>query len=141
MPLFQSTRNSDGTYGPTKRGDYYISKPDHRRTARYKEGKTRWCIKEGEEFSVFSVANENYFFCNEAQALFSIIDDCQEVLGQNGQRVAKFPDIQNANDPWHGYPVTTKEKQNRPSSELLDKLQDEDLISLPSRLKIEKGFI
>ena len=141
MPLFKSKRNSDGTYGPTSRGDYYISKPDHRRTASYKNGKTRWRIEEGEEFSVFSIANECCFYCNEANAFFSIINKCQEILGMDGQRVAKFPAVLNASDPWHGYPVTTKEPHNRPSSELLDRIQSHDLITLPSRIKIEKGLI
>lgn len=143
MSLKKYIRNPDGTYGPTNKGDFYKSKPDHRRTAKEKQGKTRWEIEEGEEYSVFLEANtpDPYWFCSENNSLFSFVDDCSEILGRNGERVAKFPNDRNPSDPWHGYPVLTEEKQNRPSSELLDLIQKSGFISLPVRLKIEKGIL
>lgn len=141
MPLFESKRNADGTYGPTNRGDYYISKPDHRRTARKNRNKTRWKIQENQEFSVFVIANENYFYCSINKCLFSVVNDCKKILGKNGERVAKFPDTVNPADAWHGYPVKTQKKNDRPSSEVLDIIEKCDLISPASRIKIEKGWI
>lgn len=139
MPLKKHKRNPDETYGPTNRGDYYISKADHRRTAKTKKGKTRWDIEEGQEFSVFQETNEPYWYCNENECLFSLIDNCSEVLGENGERIAKFPDDKNEDDPWHGYPVLTEQKQNRPSSELLDIIQEKGFVDIKVRMKIEKG--
>jgi hypothetical protein len=143
MPLKKYSRNSDGLYGPSPKGDFYISKEDHRRTAKNKSHKTKWDIEEGEEYSVFLEANipEPTWLCNENNALFSLIDDCKTILGKNGERIAKFPNVKNNNEPWHGYPVLTEEEQNRPSSELLDKISDTGLLSLNVRLKIEKGLI
>lgn len=143
MSLKKYSRNSDGLYGPSPRGDFYVSKIDHRRTAKNKSQKTKWDIEEGEEYSVFLEANipEPIWFCAENNALFSLVEDCKKVLGQNGERIAKFPNSINANEPWHGYPVLTEEKQNRPSSELLDIISDTGSLSLNVRLKIEKGLI
>ena len=141
MPLKKHKRNFDGTYGPTSQGDFYISKPDHRRTSKPKKGKTRWEIEEGEEFSVFSESNEPYWYCNENECLFSLIENCYEVLGENGERIAKFPNDRNKNEPWHGYPVLTEEKQNRPSSDLLDILEEGGYIDPRVRIKIDKGLL
>lgn len=143
MSLDKYKRNSDGNYGPTERGDYYTSKEDHRRTAKKKKGKTRWAIEEGKEFGVFKFANEGYdnWFCETNNCIFSIIDNGSVVLGEGGEIVAKFPNDRNQNEPWHGYPVTTEESQNRPSTEVLDKLYEEKIISLSLFLRIEKGFI
>lgn len=141
MPLVKHKRNPDGTYGPTSKNHYYISKPDHRRSASAKKGKTRWDIEEGEEYSVFSESNEPYWYCNENGCLFSLIDNCSEVLGENGERIAKFPDDRNAQEPWHGYPVCTEEKQNRPSSELLDIIEGGGFVDRRVRIKIERGQI
>lgn len=143
MPLKKYRRNSDGLYGPSPRGDFYLSKEDHRRTAKRKKQKTKWIIEEGEEYSVFLEANipEPIWLCKENDALFSFVEDCEIILGQNGERIAKFPKIVNKKEPWHGYPVLTEEKQNRPSSELLDQISDSGQLSLSVRLKIEKGFL
>ncbi len=134
-------RNRDGTYGPTKRGDYYISKEDHRRTAKFKKDKTRWIIEEGQEFTVFSESNEPYWYCAENDCLFSLMENCKTKLGENGERIAKFPDDKNVNDPWHGYPVFTIESHNRPSSNLLDLIEKEGKLPLNVRMKIEKGLL
>lgn len=143
MSLPKYTRNSDGTYGPTSQNHFYISKPDHRRTATPKKGKTRWSIEEGQEFYVFKVANEPYWFCIENNCLFGFIfeDEGLIILGENDEVLAKFPNDRNENEPWHGYPVNTEEPENRPSSELLDVLEQNNEISFEYRIKIEKGRI
>lgn len=141
MPLKKHKRNSDGTYGPSSRGDFYLSKADHRRTAKTKKGKTKWEIEEGEEFSVFLETNEPYWYCSENNCLFALMDNCTEVLGENGERIAKFPNDRNKQDPWHGYPVMTQEKQNRPSSDLLDIIEESGSLDIKVRIKIEKGLL
>ncbi|AYL98723.1 hypothetical protein [Mucilaginibacter celer] len=141
MPLIKYARNLDGTYGPTVNGHYYTSKQDHRRTAKYKKQKTRWCIDEGEEYSVFKPAAEDYncWFSQENNCIFSIIDSAKVTLGKNGEKLAKFPNERNNGEPWHGYPVSTDEPQNRPSSEQLDLLKDK--LPLHVIVKIEKGTL
>lgn len=144
MPLINYPRNSDGTYGPTTREHLYESKHDHRRTARKRKDKTRWKVKEGEEYCIFKIANEflpNWFFCQENNCLFGLIDECDQVIGENGERLAKFPNDRNPNDSWHGYPVFSQESQNRPSSELLDYLEEMKVIPFHVRMKIEKGAL
>ena len=141
MPLRKHKRNPDGTYGPTSRGDFYLSKEDHRRTAKKKKEKTRWEIDEGEEFSVFAESNEPYWYCKQNKCLFSLIDNCTEVLGENGERIAKFPNDRNKQEPWHGYPVLTEKQENRPSSDLLDIIEENGFVNRKVRIKIEKGLI
>lgn len=146
MPLKKHTRNSNGNYGPTTRGDYYTSKSDHRRTAKTKRNKgvitkTKWSIDEGEEYDVFKIANEEYdlWYCKKNNCLFSFVDEANFVLGQGGERVAKFPNERNINEPWHGYPVSTDQSQNRPTSEMLDNLLKNKKITLVNRLRIERS--
>jgi len=142
MPLIKYSRNSDGTYGPTAvRKDFYVSKADHRKTARRKKDKTRWCINEGEEYSVFQPASDRYdlWFCKVNNCIFGLVDGGSVVLGENGERLAKFPNDRVKNEPWHGYPVFSEASQNRPSSELLDLVKD--LIPLHVRIKLEKGLL
>ncbi|SEO21220.1 hypothetical protein SAMN05192574_106100 [Mucilaginibacter gossypiicola] len=141
MPLIKSARNLDGSYGPSSNGYYYISKQDHRRTAKYKKDKTRWCIEEGEEYSVFKPAVEDYnaWFSKENNCIFSIIDSATVTLGKSGEKLAKFPNDRNEGEPWHGYPVSTDESQNRPSSDQLELLKDK--LPLHVIVKIEKGTL
>lgn len=148
MPVNKHTRNSNGNYGPTSTGHFYISKADHRRTAAIKRRKgvivkTRWSIDEGEEFDVFKIANEQFelWYCQTNKCLFSFVDMADFVLGQGGERVAKFPDERNLSAAWHGYPVYTDQPQNRPTSEMLDKLFENEKISMPNRLRIERGSL
>ena len=58
-------------------------------------------------------------------------------LGINGEKLAKFPNDRNPNEPWHGYPVSTEEAQNRPSTQLLDLLKD--ILPMHLIVKLEKG--
>ena len=120
------TRNDDGSYGPTaivregEAGKYYRPKQDHGRKAKKSKHKTRWSIEEGYEFHVFKTSMEPFFFCEENDCLFSLVDDGKQKLGENGELVAKFPNVSNEDDEWHGYPVNCKENQNTPSDDLLD---------------------
>lgn len=142
MPLLKFKRNADGTYGPTTvRKEFYMSKQDHRKTAKTKKGKTRWCIEEGQEFSVFKPINDNYelWFCTVNNCLFGMVDGGSVVLGENGERIAKFPNDRQNEEPWHGYPVFTDAPQNRPCTQLLTNI--ETIIPLHVRVKIEKGLL
>ncbi len=130
-------RNSDGLYGPTTRQHFYQPANYHRITARSKPGKTRWCIKEGEEYEVFRLADEPWWFSQVHQCLFSIVDGGKEILGENGERLAKFAFPQNLSDPWHGFPVLSDE--HKPEPDLLDMWQNKGIIPHHVRMKIERG--
>ena len=131
------TRNSSGLYGPTARQHFYKPLSYHRLTAKKRPNKTRWCIKEGEEYEVFRIADEPRWVCQVNQCLFSIVDGGRVVLGENDERLAKFDFPQNARDPWHGYPIFSD--RSKPEPGLLDKWQDEGIIPYHVRIKIERG--
>lgn len=99
--LYTKTRNTDFTYGPTTKGNYYLPNPAHGiNSTNFK--KHKWRINENEEYSVFEFAEEPELFCKENNCYFSIINNGKVILGNRGERIAKFPKPQNASDPWHG---------------------------------------
>lgn len=114
-----------------------MPKKDHLKTARKNKDKTRWIIKEGEEYSVFKISNERWYYCSENNALYSLVDDCSQVLGENGERIAFYGERSNPSDPWHGYPIFAKKRI--PSSKLLDKMVATKFISESTRIRIEKS--
>jgi hypothetical protein len=131
------SRDSNGLYGPTARQHFYKPLYYHRPTAEKKAGKTRWCIKEGEEYEVFRIADEPWWACNIGRCLFSIVDGGTVVLGEDGERLAKFDFPQNNSDPWHGYPVFSD--ASKPTPALLDQWEDARVIPYHVRMKIERG--
>ncbi len=131
------TRNPDNTYGPTSRGHLYKPQPYHRPTAKRSNDKTRWCLTEGEEFEVFRIADEPFWYCGATEKLYSIVDGGRVKLGENGERLAAFPPPQNESDPWHGYPIPSGEYDI--SDELLDRWEDEGVVSETIRKRIVRG--
>ncbi len=134
-------RHSDGRYGPSPKNSYYYKpNPKHGVNSRNSEG-TNWCIKENAEFSVFihAESHEEHLYCNENNCYFSIIDNGKVMLGQDGQKVAKFPVTSNCSDAWHGYPVRCITKHDTPSEELLDLMVKAEYITDLTRSRIERG--
>lgn len=107
-------QNADGTFGPTAQGHHYEPAGYHDRAAAPRNGKNKWCLKRNEQYEVFRLADEGQWNDTRPDGLYSIVDGGKEVLGQNGERIAFFPQPQNANDTWHGYP-----KSNPPISDVL----------------------
>jgi hypothetical protein len=129
-------RNGDGKYGPTEKKHYYISVGYHKRNAKKRKDKTRWIIPENGEYYTFKISDENLWFCKENNKLFSVINNGDEILGENGERIALFWPPANDDEPWHGFPIFSE--NFLPSSELLDKWQEKKIIPYHFRLKIEK---
>jgi len=127
------TRNPDGTYGPNKKGHCYIPASYHSRKASSSPYKTKWCIPEPHEYCVFVYADVNDFVCSKNNCLFAIINDCKTKLGDNGERVAKFP-IPKGETPYHGYPVHGEGIDE----DLLDKWEKSTIISRPTRRRLAK---
>lgn len=134
------TRNSNGTYGPTTKDHYYQPAPYHNATARKRKNKkSRWQIKEGEQYEVFKISDEPYWICKINHCLFSIVQDGEVVLGQEEERLAVFPVPQNSFDAWHGWPTNSDNKKPEPC--LLDKWEQDKIISSHIRRKIERGVL
>jgi len=130
-------RNKDGTYGPTLRNHCYLPVSYHARTALKKSGKSRWSLREAEQFYVFRIADEPWWECVINRCLFSIVDFGNVIVGEDGERLAAFPIPRNANDDWHGYPIRTDE--SKPSPDLLDRWEEEGIVTAHLRRKIETG--
>jgi len=103
-------RNADKTYGPTNKGHFYLPVGYHNPTARKRTDKTRWCIKPPEQYEVFRVADEDSEHYQGDGGLYGFLDNMDEVLGDNEERIAYFPEPRN--NPWHGYPVSSKDISN-----------------------------
>lgn len=132
-------RNENNTYGPTEKHNLYTSVGYHKKNAKKRKDKTRWIISENAEYYVFRIADENIWFCNTNQKLFSVVNKGNEILGENGERLALFWPPANREEPWHGFPIFSE--NFLPSSELLDKWQADEIIPYHLRLKIENRKI
>jgi len=132
------TRNrTNGLYGPTARGHYYKPLRYHGRSAQPRAGKSRWCIKEGEQYLVFRPASEGDWSSERCAGLFGIMRNGSVVLGSEGQRLAFFPEPTNKTDPWHGYPATCADRQ--PGTDLIDRWASSGIITEHVRRKLEGG--
>lgn len=118
-------RNADKTYGPTKKGHFYISISYHNPTAKKRADKNRWCIKPPEQYEVFRVADEDNVHYQGDDGLYGFLDNMDEVLGKdNEERIAYFPEPRI--NPWHGYPVSSKEI----SDKVIKRWKESNLISI-----------
>lgn len=133
----QPTRNADGRYGPTARGDYYLPIRCHGRTAKKSVHKSRWAVREGRQYLLFRPASEGWWHCDGSNGLFSISPGGQLILGRDGERLAFFPHPRNASDPWHGFPVSSSDK--RPGISVIDMWIDAGVITEHVRRKLEGG--
>lgn len=132
-------RNNDGTYGPTTRQHYYKPIHYHARTARQRSEKNRWCLREGEQYEVFRIADDPWWECILNRCLFSIVNSGKTPVGMGGERLAKFPLPRNSSDPYHGFPILTDE--DKPGPALLDLWESTGIIPYHVRMKIEHGKI
>ncbi len=137
LVVLSPPRNADGRYGPTSRGHFYQPSPYHSRTSRVRPSKSRWAVKEGHQYLVFLPADEAFWHCKDGRGLFSIELGGKTILGRRGERLAFFPDPQNSTDPWHGFPVSSSERQ--PSPDVIDSWVRAGVISEHVRRKLEGG--
>lgn len=138
--LLALSKNTNGTYGPTRNGRYYQPNPLHGIHS-HNQHKTKWIIPENKEISVFMITESHTedLFCHQNGCYFSIVDDAKFTLGDDGEKVAKFPTPSNNSDSWHGYPVKCDKRHNTPSEPLLDKLVKANIISKTTRKRIERS--
>lgn len=136
-PLTQHPRPASGRYGPTKKQHYYESVTYHRRNAAPSPHKTRWVIAEGEEYAVFLLADDGWWYCKEGQCLFAVVNGGELELGEGGERLATFIPPKNQLDSYHGHPVASDVA--KPEPDLLDQWEQGGVIDYSVRIKIERG--
>jgi hypothetical protein len=129
--------NADGLFGPTSKTHFYKPVTYHNRTAVKNSDKNKWVLKQGEQYEVFKISDDGEWECKKNKGLFSILSNGDVIFGGNEERLSFFPTPQNPSDSWHGYPVDSGDYE--PSSELIDKWLEEEIIDLRISIKILKG--
>lgn len=128
--------NVDGLFGPTLKKAFYKPMTYHNKTAKFSKHKTKWTLKQNEQYEVFRLSNENEWACTKNGGLFSILSNADVVIGSNEERLSFFPNPVNSKDPWHGFPVNSGNYE--PSVELVDKWLDDKVIDERIHIKILK---
>ncbi|MWB95529.1 hypothetical protein GON26_14255 [Flavobacterium sp. GA093] len=103
------TKNSDGTFGPTKSNNFYKPVAYHNKSSITKRHKTKWIIKQNEQYCTFELSHNNKWKCSIQQGYFSIVENGKFIMGSNEEVLGFFPEIVNMTDPYHGYPVSSAE--------------------------------
>lgn len=116
-------------YGPTANGWYYkpagyhpkVSKTPNKKGKKAKEkehhDKSPWVLNKSQQYNVFlEGVKGSYMDCKN---MFSVLDNCNVVMGIEGERIALFPVPPTGTVDWHGYPVTSKEEKL--TNEIMDK--------------------
>lgn len=134
---FPKYKLTNGLFGPTTKNHFYKPVGYHNKSAKTKKDKGKWILKQGEQYEVFRLSDEGEWKCIPNQGLFSILENGNVIFGENEERLAYFPNPQNKNDEWHGYPVHSSEFEI--SDDLIEKLVEEDVIDIRISIKILKG--
>lgn len=116
-------------YGPTGNGWYYqpadyhgkvsITQSKKGKKAKEKEhdDKTHWVLNKSQQYDVFLEGVGGKFM--DSKNMFSVLDNCNVVMGEDGERIALFPVPPKGTVDWHGYPVLSEEKKL--TDEIMDK--------------------
>lgn len=108
-------------YGPTDNGWYYqpadyhgrVNKVQNKKGRRAKESehenKTHWVLTKSQQYDVFLEGVKGKFM--DSKNMFSLLDNCNVVLGEDDTRIALFPVPPTGTFDWHGYPISSKEEK------------------------------
>lgn len=126
---FKTHKMVDGKrYGPTGNGWYYQpadyhgkvktqSKKGKKAKEKEHENKTHWVLNKSQQYDAFLEGVGGKFM--DSKNMFSVLDNCNVVMGEDGERIALFPVPPKGTVDWHGYPVTSKEEKL--TDEIMDK--------------------
>jgi hypothetical protein len=128
-------------YGPTEKGRYYQpikyhnpieekNKKGKKAKRKEHEDKTHWVLKMPEQYHVFLAGDKNELI--DENGMYSVLDNCRVVFGENGQRIAFFWIPKDNN--WHGFPIFSWEK--RISEKIANKMLKAGLINDSVRIRI-----
>lgn len=127
-------KNSNGLFGPTLNNNYYKPVFYHNKTAKGNKHKSKWIIKQNEQYCTFELSDNYQWKCNLKNGYFSIVDNGKVILGSNEEILGFFPETQNSTDSYHGFPVTSAEFEM--SENLLNKWLENDVIDERMHIKI-----
>lgn len=125
-------------YGPSPANRYYqpanyhnpvrgVQKRGRKAKEAEHEDKTHWQLNKSQQYDVFLEGESNDFI--DENGIFSLLEDCNEILGQDGERLAIFETPMNAHDAWHGYPFFSKDEEKL-TDDMIDKFIAKEKISL-----------
>lgn len=128
-------------FGPTIHGRYYqpayyhnpvtTSKGKGKKAKRQEhEDKTHWILNKSQQYHVFLTGDEKELINN--RGIFSVLDNCRIVFGEDGQRIAIFETPRN--DTWHGYPIFSWEKPI--DDVIVNKMKEKGLINDVTKQRI-----
>lgn len=137
MYSFPKYKKNGNQFGPTEKKHFYIPVHYHNKSASQNERKTKWVLKQGEQYEVFRISDEGEWNCKVNKGLFSILSNGNEILGENEERLAFFPNPQNSSDSWHGFPISSADYDI--SDELIKQWINAEVIDIRISIKILKG--
>lgn len=136
---FKKHKMIDGRrYGPTEEGWFYqpanyhgkISKAQSRKGKKNKEqkheDKTHWILSKSKQYDVFQEGLKGKFM--DKNNMFSVLDNCNVVMGEDDERIALFPVPPAGTVDWHGYPVSSGEEKL--TNEIMDKFLKSNAITI-----------
>lgn len=136
---FKKHKMIDGKrYGPTENGWFYqpadyhgkVSKAQNKRGRKAKvkehENKTHWVLTKSQQYDAFLEGEKGKFM--DSKNMFSVLDNCDVVMGIDGERIAFFPVPPKGTVDWHGYPVSSEEQKL--TNEIMDKFFKAKVITL-----------
>lgn len=134
-------------FGPTKEGRYYLPAGYHSRIKKAQPPKGKkakkqqfadkghWVIDSSQQYDVFLEGEKNKFI--DDYGMFSLLDDCKEILGNDDERLAFFPSPPEGTVDWHGYPITSKDEHL--TNEMIDKFLDKKKVGLANYSRLQRG--
>ena len=127
--VFKKHKMIDGRrFGPTINGWYYqplnyhgkVSKVRNKKGHKAKESehedKSPWILDKSQQYDVFLEGEKGGFM--DSRNMFSVLDNCNVVMGVDDERIALFPVPPSGTVDWHGYPISSKEEKL--TSEIMD---------------------
>ena len=139
MYAFKKHKMIDGNrYGPTGNGWYYqpadyhgkVCKAHSKKGKKAKEkehdDKTHWVLTKSQQYDAFLEGEIGKFM--DSNNMFSVLDNCNVVMGEDGERIALFPVPPKGTVDWHGYPVSSEEKKL--TDEIMDKFWEAEAITI-----------
>jgi hypothetical protein len=125
----------------TARSGLAYFEPDyHRSNSSRVDGKTRWIVPMSEHFLLFDKADcdgwSDQATVWQQHELWSL---AVEPIGEGRRRLAKFPRPANECDPWHGYPVHSREAGGRPSDSKIASWVTTEVISYRDSQLLRRG--
>ncbi len=122
-------------YGIHYHGKHYLSTHHHRGT---RPQKSIWsnAITRSMECCIFYDADKHNWRCSNGH-YWGVHHGGETILGQDGERLCKFPCPSNESDAWHGYPVFSKD--DAPPDDFVEWWINQGVISRTKGKKIQKG--